>query len=794
MGKPLIIVESPTKAKTLKKFLGSKFNIKSSVGHIKNLPEKSLGVDIENGFSPQYQVIKGKGKILAEIKKAAKDAEAVYLAPDPDREGEAIAWHIQEELKGKEKDIYRVHFYEFTKKAVLKALENPGRPDDNKYNAQKARRVLDRLVGYQISPILWKKVRQGLSAGRVQSVVVRLICEREQEILSFVPKEYWTIEVELSGKIPPSFIAKLLRIGSKKAEIKDGGSAEQIRDNLQDAEFRVLKLEKKERLRHPTPPFITSKLQQESARKLHFPAKKTMFIAQRLYEGIELGREGSVGLITYMRTDSPRIANEALEMVRSHIAARFGPDYLPGKPIFYKSRKGAQEAHEAIRPTSLEYEPSKIGQYLTKDELALYELIWNRFLASQMKPALYDQTIIDISADNYLFRAVGSVLKFPGFISVYLEGEDEPEEEKEGVLPELNQGEILKLLGIKPGQHFTQPPPRFSESTLIKELEEKGIGRPSTYAIILSNILGRDYVNKEKGKFLPTELGFLITDLLVESFPQILNVEFTAEMEENLDEIEGGKQSWIESLTKFYQPFEASLEQALTQMRDVKKEQVPSDVICEKCGTQMVIRWGRNGKFLACPNYPKCRYTRELTEEKGGELAEEKGEEELCEKCGKPMIMRSGRYGKFLACSGYPDCRNTRPLGKEKGELVVTEEICEKCGGHLVVKKARSGNRFLACENYPKCKNAKSFPIGVKCPQCGGQLVERSTARGRLFYGCGNYPSCKFAEWNKPISEHCPECGSPYLVEKYGKGSELTVSCPVKECGYSRAVITQNHK
>ncbi len=787
MSKPLIIVESPTKARTLKKFLGSKFDIKSSVGHIKNLPEKSLGVDIENGFLPQYQIMKGKGKILAEIKKAAKEAEAIYLAPDPDREGEAIAWHIQEEIKGREEDIYRASFNEFTKKAVLKALENPGRSDENKYNAQKARRVLDRLVGYQISPILWKKVRRGLSAGRVQSVAVRIICEREREIQSFVPEEYWTIEAELAGKTPPSFIAKLVRIGSEKAEIKDGEYAGKIRDNLQDAEFRVLKLEKKERLRYPTPPFITSKLQQEAARKLHFSAKKTMLIAQRLYEGVELGEEGSVGLITYMRTDSPRIADEALEMVRSYIVGYFGPDYLPEKPIYYKSKKRAQEAHEAIRPTSLEYEPDKIKRYLKRDELALYGLIWSRFLASQMKPALYDQTVVDISADNHLFRAVGSVLKFPGFISVYLEGKDEPEEEKEAVLPELKEGEILKLLELKPEQHFTQPPPRFTESTLIKELEDKGIGRPSTYAIILSTVLGRDYVRKEKGKFLPTELGLLVTDLLVESFPEILNVEFTAKMEEDLDEIEGGKQSWTESLTKFYQSFEASLEQALTQMRDVKREQVPSDVSCEKCGAQMVIRWGRNGKFLACPNYPRCRYTRELTEEKEGETAEEKTEEEPCDKCGKPMVMRSGRYGKFLACSGYPECRNTRSLGEESERPEVTEESCEKCGGHLVVKKTRTGNRFLACENYPKCKNAKSFPIGVECPQCGGQLVERSSAKRRLFYGCSNYPSCRFIEGNKPISEHCPQCDSPYLVEKYDKASELTVSCPVKECGYSRA-------
>ncbi|UCD83301.1 MAG: type I DNA topoisomerase [Deltaproteobacteria bacterium] len=787
MGKPLIIVESPTKARTLKKFLGPKYNIKSSVGHIKNLPEKSLGVDIENGFSPQYQIIKGKGKVIAEIKKAAKEADAIYLAPDPDREGEAIAWHIQEELKGKKENIYRARFNEFTKKAVLKALENPGRPDENKYNAQKARRVLDRLVGYQISPILWKKVRRGLSAGRVQSVAVRLICEREREIASFVPEEYWTIEVELTGESPPAFTAKLLRIDSKKAEIKDEEGARQIQDSLQDTEFRVAKLEKKERKRYPTPPFITSKLQQEAARKLHFSAKKTMLIAQKLYEGVELGEEGSVGLITYMRTDSPRIADEAMEMVRSYIAGYFGPDYLPDKPVFYKSKKGAQEAHEAIRPTSIEYKPNNIRQYLKKDELALYELIWNRFLASQMKPAIYDQTVVDISAGDYLFRAVGSVMKFPGFISVYIEGEDEPEEEKGGVLPDLKQGEILKLLGIKPEQHFTQPPPRFSESTLIKELEEKGIGRPSTYALILSNILERDYVRKEKGKFIPTELGSLVTDLLVESFPRILNVEFTAEMEEDLDKIEGGEQSWTDSLSKFYQPFEVSLEQAKTSMRDVKKEQVPSDVPCEKCGDKMVIRWGKNGKFLACPNYPKCRYTRELTEEEGGEPAEERTEEELCEKCDRPMVVRSGRYGKFLACSGYPECRNTRPLGKERKEPEVTDEICEKCGGHLVIKKARSGNRFLACENYPKCKNAKAFPIGVECPECGGQLVERGGTKGRVFYGCSNYPSCKFVEGNKPISEDCPQCGSPYLVGKYDKRSEPVVSCPVKECGYSRA-------
>lgn len=738
----MIVVESPTKVKTLQKFLGDDYIIKASVGHVKDLPEDELGVDIEKDFQPKYVTIPGKKKILGELKKASQKVKQIYLAPDPDREGEAIAWHIAEEIGNHDKKIYRVLFNEITKKAVLEALKKPGTLQQSLYEAQQARRILDRLVGYQVSPILWEKVRRGLSAGRVQSVAVRIICEREREIQNFVPQEYWSLTATLKGKDSPvSFDAKLVKWRGKKVDLTNETDAVAMKKRLENVPFVVSKIVEQERQRHPLPPFITSRLQQEASRKLSFSAYKTMRVAQKLYEGVDLGEAGTVGLITYMRTDSPRVSTEAIHQVRDWIKSRFGETYLPGKPNLYKSRKGAQEAHEAIRPTSMDLEPETIKAYLSKDEYALYKLIWDRFVASQMASATFLQTTIEIKASEGIFTATGSVPIFPGFMALYVESEDNHlssngrVEEEEGKLPRLSEGEILELLGLTPRQHFTQPPPRFSEATLIKELEEKGIGRPSTYATILSTIKEKGYVGLEKGRFYPTELGYIVNDLLVVNFPDIINVEFTALMEENLDKIEEGEKGWVETLKEFYAPFEKDLAMAKVSMRDVKREQIPTDAVCEKCGSKMVKRWGKRGYFLACSSYPKCRFTREV--EENGE--NQKIETDLkCEKCGSPMVVKSGKFGRFLACS-----------------------------------------------NYPTCKSTQSLSTGVRCPQdgCEGMLVERRTRKGRTFYGCTQYPDCTFALWDKPIPEPCPQCQAPFLIEKPGK--EGTVRrCYRKECGY----------
>ena len=713
MSKSLVIVESPAKARTISNYLKDDYIIKASVGHVKDLPESRLGVDIEDGFSPEYQVIKGKGKVLKEIKKAAEKAKSIYLATDPDREGEAIAWHIVEELSRRPETVHRVLFNEITARSVREAMLHPDRLNRDKFEAQQARRILDRLVGYLISPLLWEKVRRGLSAGRVQSVAVRLLCEREKEILSFVAEEYWTIDAFLEASAPPSFKATLARIDSQKAEIKNAKEAQAILQDLAALPFSVKEIQKKERRKYPYPPFITSQLQQEGWRKLRFPAKKTMGLAQRLYEGVELGKEGPVGLITYMRTDSVRISPEALEEVRQFIAEKFGADYLPEKPSTYKSRKSAQEAHECIRPTSMKYEPTVVKPYLNEDQFALYELIWNRFVACQMNPAVYDQTLVEIAAGKYLFRATGSILLFPGFMSLYIETADENTEgeDQEGRIPELTVGEVLQLLNLTPEQHFTQPPPRYTEATLIKELEEKGIGRPSTYASILDNIQEREYVAKEKGRLYPTELGCLVTDLLVENFPDILDVQFTAQMEDELDKVEEGRLPWGQALEDFYDPFQKDLEKARVQMQDIKGKGVPTDRICEKCGAPMVIKLGRHGQFLACSNYPECKNTKEFQRNGAGEIEilEEKVGQETCEKCGAPMVVKSGRFGKFLACSNYPDCKNTKKIapskvrGAERAKPVPTGEKCEKCGAPLVYRKGRFGP-FIACSKYPKCR------------------------------------------------------------------------------------------
>ena len=743
MSKGLIVVESPTKVKTLQKFLGREYVIKASVGHIKDLPEGELGVDLKKDFQPKYVIIPGKGKIVGELKKASKRVDNIYLGPDPDREGEAIAWHIAEEIGDEDKNVYRVLFNEITKKAVLEALQHPGRLQQPKYEAQQARRILDRLVGYQISPILWEKVRRGLSAGRVQSVAVRIICEREREIQQFVSQEYWSITATLKGKESPvPFDAKLTKWKGKKVTLANESEALAIQKALEAVPFAVSKIVQQEKRRHPFPPFITSRLQQEAYRKLSFSAQKTMWVAQKLYEGVELGEIGMVGLITYMRTDSPRISSEAVHQVRDWIKDRYGESYLPPKPNVYKSRKGAQEAHEAIRPTSIDLEPDKVKNFLDKDQWALYKLIWDRFVASQMASAVFLQTTVEIKADEAIFTSVGTIPTFQGFMALYVEGEDnnlsadrkDEKEDAEKRLPVLSEGEALELLGLTPRQHFTQPPPRFSEATLIKELEEKGIGRPSTYAAILSTIKEKEYVKLEKGKFAPTEMGLMVNDLLVVNFPDILDVEFTAQMEENLDKIEEGEKGWVETLEEFYHPFQKDLEMAKVSMRDVKREKIPTDAFCELCGSKMVKRWGKRGYFLACSAYPKCRYTREV---EGNEEKKEETEAR-CEKCGSPMVVKSGKFGRFLACSDYPTCKFTKPID-----------------------------------------------TGVHCPQggCDGMIVERRTRKGRTFYSCTNYPRCTYALWDKPIPEKCPQCDFPFLVEKQGKGGTIK-RCPNKACGY----------
>lgn len=742
MPDSIIIVESPTKVKTIKKYVGSNFDVRASVGHVKDLPKNKMGINVEHEFQPTYQVIKEKKRVIAELKKSASKATNLYLAPDPDREGEAIAWHIAEEI-GAGKNTYRVLFNDLTKNTILNALENPQPLHINKYEAQQTRRILDRLVGYQISPLLWEKVRRGLSAGRVQSVAVKIICDREEDIRNFVTEEYWTITAELEGSQPPSFEARITKITGKKAKIGNEEKVNEILKDLENASYIVEKIEKKESKRFPPPPFTTSKLQQEASRKLRFSAKKTMSVAQKLYEGIELGAEGPVGLITYMRTDSVRIASEALDEARNYIAEQYGKDNLPSKARVFKTSKSSQDAHEAIRPASVKYRPNDIKHHLSPDEFRLYQLIWNRFVACQMNPALFDQTVITIAAGKYLFQANGSVMKFPGFTILYTESKEngDTDESLGKLLPPIEKGEVLSLLSLNPQQHFTQPPPRFSEATLVKELEENGIGRPSTYAAILSTIQERDYTQLIKGRFHPTELGSLVNELLVANFGRIVDVDFTASMEEKLDLIEEGKLTRLETLRDFYTPFEMEIDNAKREMRNVKREEIPTDITCEKCGSSMVIKWGKNGKFIACSNYPECKNTMNFVRDENGDIKRVELEvtDVPCDMCGKNMVIKQGKFGRFLGCSGYPECGNTKPLD-----------------------------------------------VGVHCPNsdCDGYLCERRTKKGKLFFGCSSYPKCTYALWNKPIPEECPQCGHPFLVEKSYRGRGTIKACPNKGCGY----------
>lgn len=761
--KQLVIVESPAKARTIHKILGKEFAVKASIGHIKDLPEKDIGVDVDNNFKPHYVVIPGKEKIIKDLKKESRDADVVYLAPDPDREGEAIAWHIAYEIVDKKsktlnEKIYRIIFNEITSRAVQEAIKRPEKIDINKVEAQQARRILDRLVGYKLSPLLWRKVRRGLSAGRVQSVAVRLIVDREREIEAFKSEEYWSINAEFEGSNPPAFQARLSRIDQQtktdnKFLIPNEEKAKVVVADLKDKQFVLGKIERKQRKRKPYPPFITSTLQQEAAKKLRFAAKKTMMVAQQLYEGVDLGEEGSVGLITYMRTDSHRVAKEAQDWARKLIEEIYGGSYIPEKPPVYKSKASAQEAHEAIRPTYPEKKPMEIKRFLTKEQYALYVLIWNRFIASQMSPAQLEQTTFIINSlqagqpdSLYEFRASGTVVRFDGFMILYTEIKDDEEDTEETVLPVLKEGERLKLLNLQPKQHFTQPPPRYTEATLVRALEEKGIGRPSTYAAILSTIQDRKYISKSEGKFVPTELGTVVNDYLVERFPELIDVSFTAKMENDLDRIESGKMQWVKVVNDFYGPFSKDLQGAAEIKGKVKPKDIPTDETCEKCGLPMVIRWGRHGRFLACSGFPKCKNTRALAEN-GNDKANNSEQviqqtEEKCEKCGSPMVIRSGRFGKFIACSRYPQCKHTRSLS-----------------------------------------------IGIKCPRDSGDIVERRSKKGRSFWSCSNYPKCKFATWYKPVAKKCPECNMDFLLEKRDKAGNTIHFCHKKECGYKETVI-----
>jgi DNA topoisomerase-1 len=812
-GKALVVVESPAKAKTINRYLGNAYMVKASLGHIKDLPAKELGVDISDDFQPTYEPIPAREKVIRELKDAAKKASAIYLAADPDREGEAICQHLAEELSNG-KPINRVLFNEITKNAIREAFENPAVINERLVEAQQARRILDRLVGYKVSPLLWDKVRRGLSAGRVQTVALRLIVEREREIRAFEREEYWTLQAQVEASEPPVFGARLLSRGGReyivRGESKSGSiraqqekgkllianqqDADAVRAQLQKETFVVASTATKEVRRNPLPPFVTAKLQQEAARKLGYSAKRTMTLAQRLYEGIELGQEGQVGLITYMRTDSTRVSDAALGEVRTWVGGSYGERYLPESPNFFRSKKGAQDAHEAIRPTSVDRTPDQIAGSLGADEAKLYRLIWQRFVASQMMPAIFDQTTIEITAGEFGLRATGSVPKFDGFLKVYEESKDQKDEEDDELgrrLPVVKPGERLQLRDVGAEQHVTEPPTRYNEASLVKELEEKGIGRPSTYAAIISTILEREYVEKVKNRFYPTELGIIVTDLLVENFRDIFDIMYTARLEDALDDIEDGKQEWVETLDEFYKKFEKDLKHAERHMADVKRMEQPTEYVCEKCGKQMVIKFGRNGKFLACSGYPDCTNTRELPPELSEAPVKEEVAvegEQTCENCGRPMVLKRGRFGQFLACTGYPDCKTTRKLGQtgEKKPPVPTGEKCPECSSELVIRQGRYGE-FTSCSNYPKCKYVKQETTGVTCPECKkGEIVQKRSRRG-TFYSCNQYPKCKFSLPNKPIPTPCPRCGSEYLVEKTTKTDGTTISCPNQDCDYKQA-------
>ncbi len=750
-GKALVVVESPSKARTIEKYLGKGFEVKASVGHVKDLPKSRMGVDVDSGFEPQYETIRGKGKVLQEIRKAAKRADTVYLAPDPDREGEAIAWHIFKELKVPEDKVKRVLFNEITKKAVRAALQTPTALNENRFNSQQARRILDRLVGYNISPLLWDKVRRGLSAGRVQSVAVRLVVEREREIEAFDAEEYWSIEGLFGSKTPPEFKAKLFRIAGNKVQLPNRAAADAVLAAVTGHPFEVAEVKKRDRRQQPPAPFTTSRLQQDAARAFRFTAKRTMNVAQRLYEGRDLGDAGTVGLITYMRTDSTRLSDEAVALVRDYITTAYGPRYLPKQPRVFKKKGRAQDAHEAIRPTSLEFPPDRVKPFLEPDELKLYSLIWKRFVGCQMAAAVYASTTVDIAANGgHTFRASGSILKFDGFTAVYQEQKGADEEAEASVLlpPDLSAGDVLEAKALTGKQHFTQPPPRFTEATIVRELEEKGIGRPSTYASIISVIQSKQYVEKVEGRFRSTELGTIVNDLLVESFPQLFDVMFTARMEDQLDEIEDGKVDWKALLADFWRGLEKTLAVAKTEMRNVKREEIPTDLDCPKCSSGLVIKFGKNGSFLACSGYPECKYTSEFKRLEDGSI----------------QLIEDERVG----------------------------ERCNECGaGELVFKKGKFGS-FIGCSNYPECRYTRAISTGVTCPKCEqGTLIEKRSRRGKVFYSCSRYPQCDHAQWDKPLPIACAACGNVYIDQKMTRRGPGKVTCPNCKTEFPDQIVNQ---
>ena len=793
MPKYLVVVESPAKAKTINKFLGTNYIVKASYGHVRDLPKSDLGVDIENDFAPKYVQPRDSSKAIKELKTAALKVEKILLASDPDREGEAIGWHVAEILKSANKPIERIVFNEITKKSVVEAAKKPRPIDENLVNAQQARRVLDRLVGYKISPLLQWGVQKGLSAGRVQSVAVRMVCEREDEIRAFIPVEYWSLDATFVTERNETFVGKLNRIKGEKAELPNGDIVDAIVKDLADAKYRVANVERKEVRRRPYPPFITSSLQQEASRKLRFSPRRTMALAQQLYEGIALGAEGTVGLISYMRTDSTRLSGEALADVRNYISQNFKPELLPEQPNFYASKKGAQDAHEAIRPTTAFHTPTSIKEYLDPDQLALYTLIWQRFVACQMAPAVLDQMAIDVAAKHYEFRATGSLVKFAGFTELY---EETTEETANGngngtgegapmALPDVKVDDPVKQEGLKPEQHFTKPPPRFSEASLIRALEENGIGRPSTYAPTINTIMERNYVEKDKGRLVPTPLGEKVNKLLMQDFPDILDIGFTARLEDDLDHVEDGQREWHDLLRAFYVDFSKDLNKAEQRILEALGGK---DATCPECGSPMEVRQGFFGIFGACKRYPECKTT--LRPKK----AEPEPTDKICDKCGSPMVIRSGRFGKFVACSAYPKCKNAMNMDKD-GNIIVrdakdeprkTDEQCPKCKkNNLLIRKSRLGEEFYGCAGYPKCKFTRPMELNLPCtrPGCKGTLVSKMAGK-RRFIGC-DQKGCDVAIFGKLDKENpCTKCGQTWTTVVKSKGKPTVRRCPVPTCAF----------
>ncbi len=820
-AKSIVIVESPAKAKTLEKFLGKGFKVLASYGHVRDLPRKGLGVDRGQSYEPTYEVLQGKEKTVNELKKAAREAENVYLAADPDREGEAISWHLQETLKpgAKKTSFRRVRFNEITKKAVLAAMDDAGEIDGRLVDAQQARRIIDRLVGYEVSDLLWKKIWRGLSAGRVQTVALRIICERENEIERFVPVEYWTVDASVEGKVPPAFTARLSAFDGQKLKfdgadprLADEAAAKAVVDEVSSATWTVTSVETSERRKNPAPPFITSQLQQAAARRYSFAVRRTMQIAQRLYEGREIPGRGTVGLITYMRTDSTRVSDDALKAVRELIGAQYGGESLPESPRYFKSRRDTQDAHEAIRPTYLDLPPDEVAKHVASDEAKLYRLIWERFVASQMAPAVYDTTAAEITAGRALYRASGSTLKFAGYLAAYgvsaasLAPVDEEESDKDSPkLPPLSQGETLKLLEVKPEKKETQPPPRFNEASLVKFLEENGIGRPSTYAEILRKIEERRYVHKKDRRFIPTALGRTVIELLIPYFDDFFETAYTARMEEALDDVEEGKLSWTKALSDFDKTFTRDRDRALDDMvsgkagiplaqaKKLKLSVVPPiDEKCPNCGKKLKLRMGKNGLFVACSGYPSCTFTQDIPDPEEDAVDMSEIENTTCDECGEPMKVRQSRTGStFLGCTAYPKCRNVVNIAVAGGKAEAkpdepTGQMCPRCGHELVRRHGRYG-AYVSCSNYPACKYKPPKPIkdtGVKCSKDGGIIAERR-GRFRPFYGCVNYPKCDFSLSVRPIPEKCPQCGNPYLLFRERKSGNV-FACDKAGCGFEK--------